>query len=108
MSLDNQPQPIPYIKICQILNQGNPDANGKPQSIYYQEDANGNLLIGNIQGYPLVLEVEVIDWVSENDFTNRGKINAFHPEIVTINSPVANIRQEVYNQLISKYPNLVI
>lgn len=97
-----------YIKLCQILSQGEPDASGHPTKVFYQEDCNGNILVAN-QVYPLVLACEVIDWVSEADFHAHGKIVSFASVNVTLNESPAliSIRQAVYEQLLGYYPTLV-
>lgn len=89
------------IKIGQILNQSEVE-------LFYLEDADKKVIVNNISAFPATLQVEVIDWISEEEFMKRGKVNAFHAESVILSEPVPNIREFVLQQLIVKYPELVI
>lgn len=100
-----------YIKLCQIISQGNPDSNGKDQTVYYQEDCEGNNIINSILTYPITFQVEVIDWDSLDNFQKRIGVVQFNQENVTLNVLPASpdtIRKEIFNQLVVKYPSLVI
>lgn len=98
-------QPIPVIKLCQIIdNNVNPLQNG----LKYIEDENKNVLNNTNVSFPLQVSVEVITWASEDERLVHGKINEFNVEIVTVPDNSVSIRQSVFNQLVSKYPSLVI
>ena len=98
-----------YLKLCQLLCQGNPDEHGIPQTIYYLEDCDGNVLVNN-PTFPITLECEVIDWVSQDEFNKRGQAISFNSVNVTLNNaPVgSSIRQAVFDDLVATYPALVI
>lgn len=92
-----------YLKICQISNF---DVEViKNNGNLYLEDIDGAVIINN-PTYPLTLSCEVIEWVSEEQLVSRGEINSFVSEIVVLESAPENIREEVYQQLKVKYPNL--
>lgn len=95
-----------YLKLCQLVI-----SNADASVDYYIEDADGViiLLIPPIP-YPFSINCEVIDWVSEDEFHKRGKINSRTTEIV--NFPDSNldntpVRQYCFSELVSKYPALV-
>lgn len=97
-----------YLKLCQLVISNNDIINPVD---YYIEDADGNvvLLIPPIP-YPFSVNCEVIDWVSEDEFHKRGKINSRITEIVdspTPNIDTTYIREYCFSQLVSKYPTLV-
>jgi len=90
----------PYLKLCQLLNQSETE-------VFYQEDCNGNVLVNN-PTYPLELQCEVIEFVSEEAFHNRGKINFFEAVNVTLpEAPLNGIRRAVYDILKIDYPEMV-
>jgi hypothetical protein len=88
-----------YLKLCQLLNQSETE-------IFYQEDCDGNVLVNN-PTYPMTLECEVIDFVSEDDFKARAKVNSFASVNVTLEEAPENIRDAVYAVLVVEYPALV-
>ena len=83
-----------YLKLCQLYN------------AEYIEDCNGNVLLNSIV-YPAILSCEVIDWESEEEYHKRGKANFFISESVHINEQPINVREEVFQQLLMKYEELV-
>lgn len=98
-----------YLKLCQLVNQGNPDENGHAQTVFYQEDCEGNVLVNNAS-YPLVLQCEIIDWVSLDEYQKRGKTISFTAGEVTLSTkpkPPKTIRQAVIDQLILTYPEII-
>lgn len=74
----------------------------------YIEDENGIIVQSINPVFPLQVTVEVIDWLDQSEQQKHGKINAFTAEIITIPDQSISIRQSVFNQLISKYPSLVM
>jgi len=92
-------QPTPYLKLCQLLNQSETE-------VFYQEDCDGNVLVNN-PTYPLTLQCEVIEFVSEEAFKYRGKINSFTAVNVTLEVAPHNIRYAVYSLLKPDFPTLV-
>lgn len=98
-----------YLKLCQVSYQGNPDSNGHPQIVYYEEDCNGNVLVNN-PTYPLTISCEVIDWGSSDNFSTRGAITSFAAVPITLSAAPGSgtIRQAIFNQLVGTYPTLVI
>ncbi len=97
-----------YVKLCQIVYQGNPNSLGNPQTCYHLEDMHGNIQDSATLTYPVTFQVEVIDWVSQDEMNKLGNINNFYHELVTLNSIQVSIRQDIFNQLIIKYPTLII
>lgn len=98
-----------YVKLCGILYQNNPDSNGNAQTIIYQEDCNGNVIVNNIS-YPITFECEVIDWESVDEFNVRGPRVSFVSASATLSSAPGSgsVRQAVFSQLVGSYPTLVI
>lgn len=99
-----------YLKLCQILNQGNPDERGRAKTVFYQEDSDGNVLTKN-PSYPLTLSCEVIDWESLYEYKKRGKAISFTSVEITLTSKPKSpksIRQAVIDQLILTYPEIII
>ena len=90
-----------YIKLGQIIDQATLGS-------LYIEDQHGIVHQMSNPPFPLVVSVEVIDWVSQQDQQISGKINALHVEIITVPDQSILIRQLVFNQLQGKYPGLVI
>lgn len=93
----------PYLKLCQLLNQSNTE-------VFYQEDCEGNVVVGEAT-FPVTLQCEIINFVSEDAFRTRGAITAFESVNVTLNSEVpegTTVRQAVYEKLKLTYPTLVI
>lgn len=94
-----------YLKLCQIINQS-------PSEIFYQEDSYGAVIVDKIQSYPVTFEIEVIDWVDEEQYIINGNINNFYIESVVLNIPTnlesSSIRKFIFNELVNKYPNLII
>ena len=84
-----------FVKLCQISNDS------------YIETADREIVLNQISSYPQKFSVEVIDWISEEEFIRRGKINSFNSEGVTIIGYPPNIRDFIFNVLVDKYPNLV-
>ena len=96
-----------YIKLGQIADV----ILAQPQNIagsVYIEDENGIVVQSINPTFPLNVTVEVIDWVDQSEQQKHGKVNAFHVEAVTIPDQSVSIRQSVLNQLVSKYPSLVM
>lgn len=93
-----------YIKLGQIADINNENLVG---SVYIQ-DHKQNLIISNTPIFPLQVTVEVISWSSLEDYQNSGNRDAFNAEIIVIPDESIPIRQYVFNQLVSKYPSLVI
>lgn len=89
-----------YLKLCQLLNQSDTE-------IFYQEDCDGNILVNN-PTFPISINCEVIDWVSEEEFKKRGKTISIQSRIVIIEEQPENIRQSVYETLLTEFPALVI
>jgi hypothetical protein len=91
-----------YLKLCQLISQSESE-------VFYQEDCDGNVLVNTVPAYPLTLNCEVIDFVSEDEFRIRGKIESFTAVDVTLEAYVAGktIRQAVYEQLLATHPTLV-
>jgi hypothetical protein len=90
-----------YIKIGQILDE-------ITSGHIYLEDENQKILISNNPKFPLSVSVEVIDWGTEANQLISGPVISFNAEIMEIIDQSIPIRQSVFNQLISKYPTLVI
>ena len=84
-----------YLKLCQISNDN------------YVETADGEVILDTIPNFPQDFQVEVIDWVSEDEFHNRGKIISFESENVGVQDDSKSIRESVYEILLVKYPNLI-
>lgn len=89
-----------FLKLCQLVNQSETE-------VFYQEDANGNILVNN-PTFPISIDCEVIDWVSEEEFLKRGKIISFQARTVIIETQPENIRQSVYETLLTEFPALNI
>lgn len=102
-------QPKPFLKLCQILYQGALDAEGRPTKVFYQEDADGNVIV-NEPVFPITFECEVINFVSEDAFKTRGAITAFESVNVTLAAApgTGTVRQAIYEILKPTYPTLVI
>ena len=99
-----------YLKLCQIVSQGNPDSSGHPTSIFYQENCNGEVLVNTSPAFPITYQCEVINWDSQDSFNVHGPIITFESVPVTINNaPITGtIRQAIFAQLQATYPSLVI
>ena len=85
-----------FLKLCQISNE------------QYIETVNGEVILNEIQSFPQILSVEVIDWVDENEFNNRGKINSFQSIEVSIEQDESkSIRDRVFDVLVIQIPELI-
>ena len=85
-----------FLKLCQISNE------------QYIESVSGEVILNEIQSFPQILSVEVIDWVDENEFNNRGKINSFQPIEVSIEQDESkSIRDRVFDVLVIQIPELI-
>lgn len=94
-----------FIKLGQIADV----ISAQPQDLIgsvYIEDENGVVVQSLNPTFPLVLTVEVIDWVDEFEQQKHGKINSFNAELVTLEVQPENIREAVYQQLLLLYPEL--
>lgn len=98
-----------YLKLCQLVAQGELNEQDIPTVIYYQEDSEGNVLVNSVS-YPLSIECEVIEYGSEEDYNQRKDSIAFTSEtIVLAEAPVGqSIREEIFEQLQIIYPALVV
>ena len=85
-----------FVKLCQISNE------------QYIESASGEVILNEIKSFPQILSVEVIDWVDENEFNNRGKINSFQSIEVSIEQDESkSIRDRVFDVLVIQIPELI-
>ena len=90
-----------YIKMGQIID-------SITSGTIYIEDENQNVIVSVSPTFPLSVSVEVIDWGTQASQQVHGSIISFNAEIVTVPDTSVSIRQSVFNQLISKYPTLVM
>ncbi len=95
-----------YIKICQIADH-NPNVLDS-EGVFYIETVDGAVLKNSVTEFPVQVSVEVIEFNDEAQFNIKGKAISFNVEIVTIPNLSLPIRQSVYNQLVGKYPSLVM
>lgn len=95
-----------YIKLGQIADL----INGTPNIVgsIYIEDENQNIIQSLSPVFPLQVTVEVIDWGTIESQQVHGSIISFNAEIISIPDQSMSIRQSVFNQLVGKYPGLVM
>lgn len=76
----------------------------------YLEDQYGFVINNNSPVLPLDVNVEVLDFVDEYQWSISGSLveGGFHPETATVPDASVSIRQHVYNQMVLLYPGLVI
>lgn len=90
-----------FIKLSQIIDQSS-------SGLVYIENEDGIVLNSNNPVFPLQVLVEVVEWVDEAEQKKHDKIISFNSESISIPDQNISIRQSAFNQLVSKYPNLVI
>lgn len=88
-----------YLKLCQILCQSDTE-------IFYQENADKQVLVEKIIAFPCEFICEIIEWPSEQDFINRVNPVSFKEEKVTLENYGSDIRMHVYFKLNELYPTL--
>ena len=96
-----------YVKLGQIADLIISTPKNIVGSVYI-EDENSNVIQSLNPVFPLQVTVEVISWSSQQDQLIHGKTDAFNVETVTVPDQSVSIRQSVFNQLVSKYPTLVM
>lgn len=92
-----------YVKMGQIQDTATAGAD-------YLEDQFGAVINNTSPSLPLDVNVEVLEWVDEYQWSISGALvsGGFHPETATVPNVSLSIRQYVFNQMVLIYPTLVI
>ena len=88
-----------YLKMCQIVNQSKTE-------VFYLETADG-VVEYTCTPFPTEYDVEVIEFASKEAFEKREACINFYAEHVVLPQIPTHVRDEVYAQLLTKYPALV-
>jgi len=90
-----------YIKLGQIIDQSS-------KGMVYVEDQEQTVHVNVSPSFPLIVLAEVNTWESQAEQEKSGIRTSLVSETITVPDQSVSIRQSVLNQLIGKYPSLVM